>query len=46
MIPFFFVPGLKLTAAELPPAIKNKVSHRGQAFAKLKKSFGEKLKNT
>jgi XTP/dITP diphosphohydrolase len=44
--PIFFVPGLKLTAAELPPAIKNKVSHRGQAFAKLKKSFGEKLKNT
>jgi XTP/dITP diphosphohydrolase len=44
--PIFFVPGLKLTAAELPPAIKNKVSHRGQAFAKLKKSFGEKLENT
>ncbi|MEI6609475.1 MAG: XTP/dITP diphosphatase [Deltaproteobacteria bacterium] len=35
--PIFFVPELKLTAAELPPAIKNKVSHRGQAFAKLKK---------
>jgi len=35
--PIFFVPEFKLTAAELPPAIKNKVSHRGQAFAKLKK---------
>jgi XTP/dITP diphosphohydrolase len=35
--PIFFVPELKLTAAELPPAIKNKVSHRGKAFAKLKK---------
>ena len=35
--PIFFVPDLKLTAAELPPAIKNKISHRGQAFAKLKK---------
>ena len=35
--PIFFVPELKLTAAQLPPAIKNKVSHRGQAFAKLKK---------
>lgn len=35
--PIFFVPELKLTAAELPAAIKNKVSHRGQAFAKLKK---------
>ena len=45
MIPFFFVPDLKLTAAELPPAIKNKISHRGQAFAKLKKVFAEKLKN-
>jgi XTP/dITP diphosphohydrolase len=35
--PIFFVPDLKLTAAELPPAIKNKISHRGQAFAKLQK---------
>ena len=35
--PIFFVPKLKLTAAELPPAIKNKVSHRGKAFAELKK---------
>jgi len=35
--PIFFVPELKATAAELPPAIKNKVSHRGKAFAKLKK---------
>ena len=35
--PIFFVQELKLTAAELPSEIKNKVSHRGQAFAKLKK---------
>ena len=35
--PIFFVPELKLTAAELPPVIKNKVSHRGKAFAELKK---------
>jgi XTP/dITP diphosphohydrolase len=35
--PIFYVPELKQTAAQLPPAIKNKVSHRGQAFAKLKK---------
>ncbi|HPD56941.1 MAG TPA: XTP/dITP diphosphatase [Smithellaceae bacterium] len=34
--PIFFVPDLKKTAAELPSAIKNKISHRGQAFAKLK----------
>jgi len=39
------VPELKMTAAELPADIKNKVSHRGQAFAQLKKVLGERLKN-
>jgi len=34
--PIFLSPELNKTAAELPPEIKNKVSHRGQAFAKLK----------
>ena len=34
--PIFLWPQLDKTAAELPPEIKNKVSHRGQAFAKLK----------
>jgi XTP/dITP diphosphohydrolase len=43
--PIFFVPELKKTAAELPAEIKNKVSHRGQAFAQLKKTLGKKLKN-
>jgi len=43
--PVFFVPELKMTAAELPAEIKNKVSHRGQAFAQLKKALGERLKN-
>ena len=43
--PVFLVPELKMTAAELPAEIKNKVSHRGQAFAQLKKSLREKLKN-
>jgi XTP/dITP diphosphohydrolase len=43
--PIFYVPELKKTAAELPAEIKNKVSHRGQAFAQLKKALGEKLKN-
>lgn len=42
--PVFLVPELKKTAAELPPEIKNKVSHRGQAFAKLKKALPEILK--
>lgn len=34
--PIFWIPQLKMTAAELPAEIKNKVSHRGQAFALLK----------
>lgn len=37
--PIFWVPELKMTAAELPADVKNKVSHRGQAFAKLKKEL-------
>jgi len=37
--PIFWVPELKMTAAELPADVKNKVSHRGQAFAKLKSSL-------
>ena len=43
--PVFLVPELKMTAAELPAEIKNKVSHRGQAFAQLIKVLGERLKN-
>ncbi|PKN38370.1 MAG: non-canonical purine NTP pyrophosphatase [Deltaproteobacteria bacterium HGW-Deltaproteobacteria-2] len=41
--PVFFVSDLKKTAAELPPEIKNKVSHRGQAFAQLRRKLAEKL---
>lgn len=33
--PLFFVPSENCTAAELPKAEKNKISHRGQAMAKL-----------
>lgn len=43
--PIFWVPELKMTAAELPADIKNKVSHRGQAFAKLKSSLLLRVKN-
>jgi XTP/dITP diphosphohydrolase len=43
--PIFLVPELKMTAAELPAEIKNKVSHRGQAVAQLKKRLEERLKN-
>jgi XTP/dITP diphosphohydrolase len=34
--PLFFDPLQGLTAAELPPEIKNRISHRGRAFAKFK----------
>jgi XTP/dITP diphosphohydrolase len=40
--PIFFIPELEKTAAELPPEVKNKVSHRGQAFARLKKALKNK----
>ncbi len=33
--PLFFVPDLKQTAAELDPATKNRISHRGIALQKL-----------
>lgn len=38
--PLFYVPEYGKTMAELPPDIKNRISHRGKALAKLK----EKLK--
>jgi XTP/dITP diphosphohydrolase len=41
--PLFLDPEQGLTAAELPPAIKNRISHRGQAFAKFR-SWLEKQK--
>jgi len=39
--PVFFIPELGKTAAELPPEIKNRISHRGQAFTKLKNALKE-----
>ena len=33
--PYFLVPGLSKTAAELQPEVKNRLSHRGQALARL-----------
>lgn len=33
--PVFFVPEKGCASAELPPEVKNKLSHRGQAFARL-----------
>jgi XTP/dITP diphosphohydrolase len=37
--PLFLVPGLGLSSAELAPADKNRLSHRGQAFAALREAL-------
>jgi len=38
--PYFYVPALGRTAAELPPDEKNRVSHRGKALAALLQKLG------
>jgi XTP/dITP diphosphohydrolase len=40
--PLFFVPGQDCTAAQLPPVIKNQLSHRGQALAQLVATLGKR----
>lgn len=42
--PIFLASQLNKTAAELPPEIKNTISHRGQAFAELKSHLGKDIK--
>lgn len=37
--PLFYVPEYGKTMAELPPGIKNRISHRGMALAKLRKKL-------
>jgi XTP/dITP diphosphohydrolase len=37
--PVFFLPDLGVTAAELSPEVKNRISHRAQAICKLKETF-------
>ena len=37
--PYFFVPAVGMTAAELDPAIKNRVSHRALALQRLTESL-------
>jgi len=37
--PLFFLPGEGMTVAQLTPEIKNRISHRAKAFAKLKERF-------
>ena len=39
--PYFFLPALKMTAAELPAHKKNLISHRGKALAALANKLGE-----
>jgi len=43
--PVFYLPGLDKTMAELPLAVKNQVSHRGQAVRKVPQAL-EKLMNS
>lgn len=38
--PVFLVPGYDCSSAELPPATKNRLSHRGQALAQLLRALG------
>ena len=38
--PIFFVPTHNCSSAELPPEVKNKLSHRGQALRKLVEELG------
>lgn len=39
--PLFYVPSHKCSSAQLSPEVKNRISHRGQALAKLVKAMHE-----
>lgn len=41
--PVFFDPELDATAAELPPEVKNRVSHRGRALAEIQQALAALL---
>lgn len=43
--PLFFLPEFGKTFAELPPEVKNKVSHRGAALAGIREKLAEFLHN-
>ncbi len=43
--PVFLVSGLEQSAAELDPALKNRISHRGQALTALLKRLAEACRN-
>lgn len=40
--PIFFDPSRNASAAELEPAVKNRISHRGQALARLRELLGNR----
>jgi XTP/dITP diphosphohydrolase len=42
--PYFWLPELELTAAELDPERKNRLSHRGTALQALRAALGERLR--
>lgn len=41
--PIFYVPTHDCSAAELPPALKNQLSHRGQALSQLKQVLRDQI---
>ena len=43
--PVFFDPELKVTAAELPPEVKNRISHRGRALSEIRSTLAPSSKN-
>jgi len=40
--PIFYVPAYSLTTAEMPPALKNEISHRGKALRQMRALLAEK----
>jgi XTP/dITP diphosphohydrolase len=43
--PLFRVPGQGCTSAELDPAVKNRLSHRGQALAAMRRLLQDELRH-
>lgn len=41
--PIFYVPEYRMTTAEMPPELKNKISHRGKALQLMKQKLIEEL---
>ena len=41
--PVFFIPDFGMTVAQISPEVKNRISHRAQAFEKLKKNLQQTI---